>query len=708
MLRLIWLAFLLGISGVAFSQLLGVEQPPQYKEAASLVSDALLKLNSGEIKQAEELAMKALNIYPTENFMDYIEAIYKLSDNKKASKLSDLFFEKIKSFPSGKIVIYESIFKQFKDYPLSTAMVNYSFKMNDINRGYATLAQTVKFLEKIVKIDIVNKDANHGYEYSRQQSLAIDLAVLKGNIRGAIDIASKKSNPHSYLANIHFATGHYEKVIEHADLLPTNDSAVQRKLKLLAYLMMGDNKADAALEQYRKHRDIYFKRSGTLSPDVAIFYYALAQYELKNKDFFSALRHLDSALYNPDARFSSGWNLVNRWMIFKSIGDVYAASQQYEKARDNYKIALLTNNKYEPAISALANLQSTIATQTATDKTPPSIKVTEPSAKRGLKVTVAANDVLVRGVAMDPSGLKSVSINGQDVYAQSSGDFWGNIQLKEGNNKIIIKATDGAGNISEQTFTIDKTATVATETDIIVPVSEKEGKNYCLLIAAQNYQDKSIPSLDNPIQDAMKLKIVLKSNYGFSDENIITLFNPEANDIKRKLLELTNTIQPEDNVLIFYAGHGIWVEKEKKGYWLMTDAKRNDVDTWVSNKDILELVSKLPSRHTLLITDACFSGGVFKTRSIGKDASASIQLMGEKISRVAITSGNDTEVPDESVFMRYLVKALNENKEKYLTAQKMFITHIMEAVMTETKTEPRYGTLELAGHVGGDFIFVKK
>jgi hypothetical protein len=38
----------------------------------------------------------------------------------------------------------------------------------------------------------------------------------------------------------------------------------------------------------------------------------------------------------------------------------------------------------------------------------------------------------------------------------------------------------------------------------------------------------------------------------------------------------------------------------------------------------------------------------------------------------------------------------------------MFITQIMEAVMSITKTEPRYGTLELAGHVGGDFIFSKK
>ncbi|OYX91757.1 MAG: hypothetical protein B7Y76_13755, partial [Sphingobacteriia bacterium 35-40-5] len=173
-------------------------------------------------------------------------------------------------------------------------------------------------------------------------------------------------------------------------------------------------------------------------------------------------------------------------------------------------------------------------------------------------------------------------------------------------------------------------------------------------------------------------------------------------------LELTTQLQPEDNLVIFYAGHGIWVDKEKKGYWLFTDALRNDINTWVPNKEILNMIAELPSRHTLLITDACFSGSVFKTRSIGADAPPAVREMSEKISRVAITSGNDTEVPDQSVFMKYLIKALNENKEKYLTAQKMFINQIIEAVMTESKTEPRYGTLELAGHVGGDFIFIKK
>jgi hypothetical protein len=278
--------------------------------------------------------------------------------------------------------------------------------------------------------------------------------------------------------------------------------------------------------------------------------------------------------------------------------------------------------------------------------------------------------------------------------------------LKEGINNFEIKATDLAGNSTTKSITIEK----ATETAPISPVAavEKQGKNYAVFIASQNYDDSAIPSLENPIPDAVKLKLILKNNYNFTEENIFTLFNPQRSDFKKKFLELKEALQPEDNLVIFYAGHGIWVEKEKKGYWLLTDAQRNDINTWVPNKEVLQLISELPSRHTLLITDACFSGSVFKSRGLGEDAPVAMKEMDSKITRVAITSGNDTEVPDESVFMKYLVKALADNKEKYLTAQKMFINQIIEAVMSESKTEPRYGTLELAGHVGGDYIFFRK
>ena len=431
------------------------------------------------------------------------------------------------------------------------------------------------------------------------------------------------------------------------------------------------------------------------------FTYIYGLNALNNKDYPEAIKNFTIAIKQIYSYSSKYNNYTKRAESNIGLGDLI-------QARKDYESALIYNPSYEPAINGIAKLEGKMIIERKADKMPPVIVITEPALARGLIITGSGNDIMVKGMATDPSGLKSVSINGAGVYSKEGGDFWGGVQLKDGMNKILIVATDLAGNVAEHIFEIEKPITPTANNKDIIPVQEKEGRNFAVLVAAQNYDDQGIPSLNNPIADAVRLKLILKNNYNFLEDNIITLFNPDRSDFRKKFLDLSELIQPEDNLIIFYAGHGIWVDKEKKGYWLLTDAKRNDVNTWLPNKEVLNMIAELASRHTLLITDACFSGSVFKTRGLGKDAPAAMKEMDEKISRVAITSGNDTEVPDESVFMKYLVKALSENKEKYLTAQKMFINQIIEAVMTETKTEPRYGTLELAGHVGGDYIFIKK
>ncbi|UKJ08817.1 caspase family protein [Solitalea lacus] len=493
----------------------------------------------------------------------------------------------------------------------------------------------------------------------------------------------------------------YEKVLKRVEDVQVNggfmsSKTVANSLLPTVFAHMGENeKALAAIDRAK----------GSILIGEDYFHYVYGLIALNKKDYKEAIDRFSKAIkgYTFIVRIEP----VGKYKHYSKRAEAYLGLGDFIQARKDYEAALVYNPDYEPALNGIAKLEGRMVQDRKADKTPPVIAVTEPSVNRGLKVTASGNDIMVKGTAMDPSGLKAVTINGQAVYSQEAGSFWGNAALKAGASKIVIAATDMAGNTAEFTFDIEKPINPVAVNDI-VPIAEKEGRNFAVLIASQNYDDSSIPSLENPISDAVKLKLILKNSYNFTDENIITLFNPERSDFKKQFLHLTEMIQPEDNLIIFYAGHGIWVDKEKKGYWLLTDAKRNDVNTWLPNKEVLNMISGLSSRHTLLITDACFSGSVFKTRSIGADAPAAVKEMSQKISRVAITSGNDTEVPDESVFMKYLVKALSENKDKYLTAQKMFITQIIEAVMTETKTEPRYGTLEAAGHVGGDFIFMKR
>ena len=72
-----------------------------------------------------------------------------------------------------------------------------------------------------------------------------------------------------------------------------------------------------------------------------------------------------------------------------------------------------------------------------------------------------------------------------------------------------------------------------------------------------------------------------------------------------------------------------------------------------------------------------------------------------------MTSGALQKVPDESVFLKYLKKKLQENDKKYTSSEEFFASFKI-AVMNNTSTTPRYGEIQNAGDEGGDFIFIKR
>lgn len=69
-------------------------------------------------------------------------------------------------------------------------------------------------------------------------------------------------------------------------------------------------------------------------------------------------------------------------------------------------------------------------------------------------------------------------------------------------------------------------------------------------------------------------------------------------------------------------------------------------------------------------------------------------------SRKALTSGNLTEVPDKSVFVKYLIKELEENEDLFLSSAKLF-TRMYEPIVNNAPTIPQYGVIQGAGDEGG-------
>jgi hypothetical protein len=266
------------------------------------------------------------------------------------------------------------------------------------------------------------------------------------------------------------------------------------------------------------------------------------------------------------------------------------------------------------------------------------------------------------------------------------------MELSLGANQVKVEAITVSGKKLESSL------------EIVYDIST--AKYYALVIAVQEYDDPNISNLDNPVRDASRFIEVIESEYNFQKENIKFLENPTKADIIGTLHHMRDQVTNEDNLLIYYAGHGHYDEEMETGYWLPRDASRDNPVDWLPNTDLTNYLNVLKTKHTLLIADACFSGGIFKSRAAFNNALA-VEKLYKLNSRKALTSGALSEVPDESKFVEYLIKRLDQNTKKYLPAEQLY-TSLKDAVMSNSNTVPQYGTIQNVGDEGGDFIFIRK
>ena len=232
---------------------------------------------------------------------------------------------------------------------------------------------------------------------------------------------------------------------------------------------------------------------------------------------------------------------------------------------------------------------------------------------------------------------------------------------------------------------------------------------YALVIGVSTYKNANanFASLDRPVKDAEELSRTLAASYVFKPENIKLLKDPTHLEILDAIDGLSSQLNEKDNLLVFYAGHGYWDENLKVGYWLASDAVPDKKSTWISNSIIKDYIGGIKTKHTLLITDACFSGSIFKSRGGESLNTFSMARLYQLPSRKAMTSGNLKTVPDQSKFFDYLNKRLKENKAQYLSARELF-NSLYTAVLNNTTTVPLYGVIQDTGDEGGEFIFIRK
>jgi filamentous hemagglutinin family protein len=231
-------------------------------------------------------------------------------------------------------------------------------------------------------------------------------------------------------------------------------------------------------------------------------------------------------------------------------------------------------------------------------------------------------------------------------------------------------------------------------------------RKFVVLFGIDQYADKSVPPLENAIFDAEVVGKLFAEKLGY-EVNVVK--NATKADIVRTLNQLSTEMQPQDSVIIYYAGHGYRNEKTGGGYWIPADALVADPTTWISNTDVSSMMSDISAKQMVMIADSCYSGTFAEQKLRMSGYGVKPEEVLAKRSVIVMSSGGDEPVADEgkeghSIFAWDLMQALR-NVDNWQPGTNIF-EQVKQAVMKSFPQTPQYGTVKSAGHeAGGEYLF---
>jgi len=241
-----------------------------------------------------------------------------------------------------------------------------------------------------------------------------------------------------------------------------------------------------------------------------------------------------------------------------------------------------------------------------------------------------------------------------------------------------------------------------------------------LVIGVNRYQPvgngEGWQALQSARADAESVARVLASDYGFK---VQTLLDGEATrSAILNALDDMATSGTDGADLIYFAGHGYFDEKLQEGYWIPADARRTAggreaKEDWLWNSTLTRLISASHARHVLVLSDACYSGSLFRGNEplSARNSQAWYERAIAKPSRYLITSGGIEPVLDSgighSVFAQQVLNFLQHSDRDIFSANDLG-SALRERVAALTGQMVQMGPLPVSGHAGGEFVFVRQ
>ena len=363
--------------------------------------------------------------------------------------------------------------------------------------------------------------------------------------------------------------------------------------------------------------------------------------------------------------------------------------------------------------------QDSVVFQSAVDQ-----QMLEQEAK--LEKSIARKDrqmrALSRQIALLEVDLAAEKNNGLKEELLGLNELIASLETENSDNKTkLAKIEQANAKRKIRTVITKEQATFSGNAKTLVAKDINFGKYYALVIGISDYDN--VENLDTPINDTISIAKVLEDDYGFE---VTQLLNADNISVMEAVNNLNSQLGENDNLLIFYAGHGVTVTtgKLESGYWLPSNADAPPRDTnWISNEFITRHLARLKAKRVLVVADSCYAGLLSSSPDLlmlgeAQNSAEFLKYKANKRSRLLLSSGGNLPVLDKassdskhSVFANAFLQAL-KNNDGILTGPQLY-RRIHDQVVQDSKTakfeqEPSYKVIKGAGHEVGEFFFVKQ
>lgn len=322
-----------------------------------------------------------------------------------------------------------------------------------------------------------------------------------------------------------------------------------------------------------------------------------------------------------------------------------------------------------------------------------------------------------------PAGLAAVKVkvNGQAQMPDEQGFLSIPVTVGEQRAEVVVQAQDRDGAMAQAQLALVQRSAQPSSIKAADAVQAGKpsapllkGRRLALVVANQAYQHW--PKLDTPVADAQSVSQALRQRFGF---DVTLLQNASRQQLLAALGRLRMQAGPEDQVVVYYAGHGQMDQVTARGYWIPVDGDEKDIAQWVSVIDVTDQLAAMSARHVMVIADSCYSGTL--TRSLipqvdqaltQAQRQAPLSHLAKQRVRVAMTSGGLEPVVDggsveHSLFARSLLDVLDQVSAP-VSAQELFMGvsarfgHLAQRL--RIAQQPQYAPIGFAGHEAGDFV----